>query len=201
MRQLGEMMGDIPGGFGRAERSMRDATDALNGTSPAARCARRWTRCSSCAKGNEFSINGLASHNIYFEVLGEQGWSGSASTCRSSLSSSQHDEGSVQGGSPRGSCLDESARLGADAINVDLHDGRGFVAVAHQPLHYYLIMFAVCLSAVMARAATVPAGLAASTPAATPTHSPARRVRARRAQQDARCPCGRKDRADASCAS
>jgi hypothetical protein len=30
MRQLGEMMGDVPGGFGRAERAMRDAGDALS---------------------------------------------------------------------------------------------------------------------------------------------------------------------------
>jgi uncharacterized protein (TIGR02302 family) len=30
MRQLGEMMGDVPGGFGRSERAMRDAGEALS---------------------------------------------------------------------------------------------------------------------------------------------------------------------------
>jgi hypothetical protein len=34
MRQLGEMMGDIPGSFGRAERSMRESGDALEQGAP-----------------------------------------------------------------------------------------------------------------------------------------------------------------------
>jgi uncharacterized protein (TIGR02302 family) len=34
MRRLGESMGDIPGALGRAERSMRDALDALNRNAP-----------------------------------------------------------------------------------------------------------------------------------------------------------------------
>jgi uncharacterized protein (TIGR02302 family) len=34
MRRLGESMGDIPGALGRAERAMRDATDALNRGAP-----------------------------------------------------------------------------------------------------------------------------------------------------------------------
>jgi hypothetical protein len=34
MRRLGEQMGDIPGALGRAERSMRDALDALNRNAP-----------------------------------------------------------------------------------------------------------------------------------------------------------------------
>ncbi|MGQ0662236.1 MAG: TIGR02302 family protein [Pseudomonadota bacterium] len=34
MRQFGELMGDIPGGFGRAERAMRDAIDALTRNAP-----------------------------------------------------------------------------------------------------------------------------------------------------------------------
>ncbi len=34
MRELGEMMGNIPGGFGRAERAMRDAIDALSRGQP-----------------------------------------------------------------------------------------------------------------------------------------------------------------------
>src|SRR5258708_419700 len=34
MRRLGESMGDIPGALGRAERSMRDALDALNRSAP-----------------------------------------------------------------------------------------------------------------------------------------------------------------------
>ena len=33
MGELGEMFADIPGGFGRAERAMRDALDALRGQS------------------------------------------------------------------------------------------------------------------------------------------------------------------------
>jgi hypothetical protein len=34
MRRLGDSMGDIPGALGRAERAMRDATDALNHNAP-----------------------------------------------------------------------------------------------------------------------------------------------------------------------
>jgi uncharacterized protein (TIGR02302 family) len=34
MRRLGDQMGDIPGALGRAERAMRDATDALNRGAP-----------------------------------------------------------------------------------------------------------------------------------------------------------------------
>ncbi len=59
--------------------------------------------------------------------------------------------------------------------------GAVFVAVAHQPLQYYLIMFAVCLSALMARVGAVTA-LPATLPQAVAlaAHAPAWRVRAKR---------------------
>jgi hypothetical protein len=59
--------------------------------------------------------------------------------------------------------------------------GAAFSGIAHQPLHYYLIVFAVSLSAVMARFGTVTAQpVARPQVEASMAHLPAWRVRAKR---------------------
>lgn len=130
--------------------------------------------------GTEFSITGLASHNIYFEVLGEQGWVGLGiylslfgvfffSMMRVRHRARRREDLAWMGG--LASALMQSTLI--------FMTGAVFVAVAHQPLHYYLIMFAVSLSAVMARVWAIPAGPVTSPQAAASAHLPAWRIRAR----------------------
>ena len=132
--------------------------------------------------GTEFSISGLASHNIYFEVLGEQGWVGLGiylslfgvfflNMMKVRHRAAHREDLAWMNG--LASALMQSTLI--------FMTGAVFVAVAHQPLHYYLIMFAVCLNAMMARAGTVPQTPARSPTAAASEHLPTWRARARRA--------------------
>ncbi len=133
--------------------------------------------------GTEFSIHGLASHSIYFEVLGEQGWIGLGiflaifavfflGMRRVRKRARRREDLAWMGG--LASALMQSMLI--------FMAGAAFSGIAHQPLHYYLIVFAVSLSAVLARVGTVEA-LPAARPqvAASVAHLPAWRVRARRA--------------------
>jgi probable O-glycosylation ligase (exosortase A-associated) len=132
--------------------------------------------------GTEFSIKGLASHNIFFEVLGEQGWIGMGiylsifaafflSMMRVRSRTRRREDLAWMGG--LASALMQSTLI--------FMAGAMFVAVAHQPLHYYLIMFAVCLGALMARVGAVMAlPVAPPQVVASAAHLPAWRVRARR---------------------
>lgn len=132
--------------------------------------------------GTEFGINGLASHSIYFEVLGEQGWVGFGiylsifavfflSMMKVRRQARQRDDQAWMGS------LAE-ALMQSTLIYMA---GASFVGVAHQPLHYYLIMFAVSLSALMARAAVTPVQPLRLAPALAPetAHLPAWRLRAK----------------------
>jgi probable O-glycosylation ligase (exosortase A-associated) len=132
--------------------------------------------------GTEFSIEGKAFHSIYFEVLGEQGWIGLGiflsifavfflSMMRVRYRARRREDLAWMGG--LASALMQSTLI--------FMTGGVFSAIAHQPLQYYLIMFAVSLSALMARVRAVPAQPVAPTQAAaSAAHLPAWRVRARR---------------------
>jgi probable O-glycosylation ligase (exosortase A-associated) len=135
--------------------------------------------------GTQYSVEGKAFHSIYFEVLGEQGWVGLGiflsifavfflSMMRVRYQARRREDLAWMGG--LASALMQSTLI--------FMVGGIFSGIAHQPLHYYLIMFAVALGAVMARARAVPSvsvvppqGTAAS---AAYLHLPAWRVRARR---------------------
>jgi putative inorganic carbon (HCO3(-)) transporter len=133
--------------------------------------------------GTEFSIKGLASHNIFFEVLGEQGWIGFG-IFLSIFAVFFFNMTKVRYKARRRQDLAWMGGLASALMQSTLifMTGGFFVAVAHQPLHYYLIMFAVSLSALMARELAVPAVPVApsSQDAASAPLLPAWRVRARR---------------------
>lgn len=132
--------------------------------------------------GTEFSISGLASHSIYFEVLGEQGWIGLGiflsifavfflNMMRVRYRARRREDLTWMGG--LASALMQSTLI--------FMAGAAFSGIAHQPLHYYLIMFAVCLSAQMARVGAVSAPPVAPPEAtASAAYLPAWRLRARR---------------------
>jgi len=132
--------------------------------------------------GSEFSINGLASHSIYFEVLGEQGWIGLGiflaifavfflSMRRVRRRARHREDLAWMGG--LASALMQSMLI--------FMAGAAFSGIAHQPLHYYLIVFAVSLSAVMVRAGKVTAPpMARPQVAVSGAHLPAWRMRAGR---------------------
>ena len=133
--------------------------------------------------GTQFAIHGLASHNIYFEVLGEQGWFGLGiflsifavfffgmmRVCHRARR--REDVAWMRG---LASALIQSMLI--------FMAGAVFSGIAHQPLQYYLLMFAVSLSALMARVgAEERAGpVTAPQAAASAPHLPAWRLRARR---------------------
>jgi probable O-glycosylation ligase (exosortase A-associated) len=132
--------------------------------------------------GTEFSIEGKAFHSIYFEVLGEQGWIGLGiflsifaafflSMMRVRHRARRREDLAWTGG--LASALMQSTLI--------FMVGAAFSGIAYQPLHYYLFMFAVSLSAVMARVGAVPAlPVAPPQAAASLPNLPAWRVRARR---------------------
>jgi O-antigen ligase len=132
--------------------------------------------------GTEFSIEGKAFHSIYFEVLGEQGWIGLGiflsifavfflNMMRIRYRARQRDDLAWMGG--LASALMQSTLI--------FLVGAAFSGIAYQPLHYYLIMFAVSLSAVMARVGAVPSRPVVPPQAeASVPYLPAWRVRARR---------------------
>src|SRR5262249_2859413 len=132
--------------------------------------------------GSEFSINGLASHSIYFEVLGEQGWIG-LGIFLSIFAVFFLNMRRVRGRARRREDLAWMEGLASALMQSMLifMAGAAFSGIAHQPLHYYLIVFAVSLSAVMARAGTVTAPPVARLQVeSSVAHLPSWRVRARR---------------------
>lgn len=131
--------------------------------------------------GTDFSIKGLATHNIYFEVLSEQGWVGFGiyfsifvvfflGMMKVRRKARRREDLAWMEGLA-------SALMQSTLIYMS---GAIFVAVANQPLHYYLIMFAVSLSALMARASAMTA-VQPVMPLHVPesAHLPAWRVRAK----------------------
>jgi putative inorganic carbon (hco3(-)) transporter len=132
--------------------------------------------------GTAFSIKGLASHSIYFEVLGELGWIGLGiffsiigvfflGMMRVRRRTRRREDLAWMGG--LASALMQSTLI--------FMAGAAFIGVAFQPLQYYLIMFAVCLSSVMARVGSVSGQPVAPPQASAPApHLPAWRGRATR---------------------
>jgi probable O-glycosylation ligase (exosortase A-associated) len=131
--------------------------------------------------GSEFSINGLASHSIYFEVLGEQGWIGLGiflsivavfflGMMKVRRRARGREDFAWMGG--LASALMQSTLI--------FMAGAAFSGIAHQPLQYYLIMFAVSLSAVMARVGARSAEPVAPPQAAAAPNVPSWRTRAGR---------------------
>jgi probable O-glycosylation ligase (exosortase A-associated) len=132
--------------------------------------------------GTEFSIQGHAFHSIYFEVLGEQGWLG-LGIFLSILAVFFLGMMKVRRRARRREDLAWMDGLASALMQSTLifMAGAAFSGIAFQPLQYYLIMFAVSLSAVMARVGAAPA-LPVTTPqaAASVSQLPAWRTRARR---------------------
>jgi putative inorganic carbon (hco3(-)) transporter len=132
--------------------------------------------------GSEFSINGLASHSIYFEVLGEQGWIG-LGIFLSIFAAFFLSMRRVRNRARRRGDLAWMEGLASALMQSMLifMAGAAFSGIAHQPLHYYLIVFAVSLSAVMVRAGKVAAPpVPRPQVAASGAHLPAWRIRAGR---------------------
>jgi probable O-glycosylation ligase (exosortase A-associated) len=133
--------------------------------------------------GTEFSINGLAAHSIYFEVLGEQGWIGFG-IFFSIFTVFFFGLMRVR----RGARRREDQAWMRELASALMHSmlifmaGAAFSGIAYQPLQYYLIMFAVSLSSLAARVGPVTALPMAQVQAAdSAPHLPAWRGRRRRA--------------------
>jgi putative inorganic carbon (hco3(-)) transporter len=133
--------------------------------------------------GTEYSIEGKAFHSIYFEVLGEQGWVGLGiflSIFAAFFLGMMRVRYKARGRKDLAWMKGLASALMQSTLIFMV--GGVFSGIAHQPLHYYLIMFAVSLSALMARELAVPAVPVApsSQDAASAPLLPAWRVRARR---------------------
>lgn len=130
--------------------------------------------------GTQFTINGLASHNIYFEVLGEQGWVG-LGIFLSIFAVFFFGMMRVRYKARRREDLAWMVGLASALMQSTLifMVGAAFVGIAHQPLHHYLIMFAVSLIVLMARVGAAPAVRSAlPSPTAVASHEAAWRLRA-----------------------